>query len=243
MFKKFLIFLIFLSIILAGVGYYLFRNIDSIAKDLIEESGTNVMGTEVRVESVSIKISEGKATISNLSVANPLGFSEQPAFRFSEVTAVVEISTGIVKQIYTSQPEIRIEFKGDKSNFDVLSQNIQASAGKSGADKPEDPGGKKDSKKDPAQFRIDEVEIENARATVIRDDGGEPLELTIERLRFVNLEGSPEQIARVMLGQFIAQVLAETAKRTLAKKVDAYIEKKQDELEEKLGKKLEQLLN
>ena len=243
MLKKILIFLLILVVILAGVGYYIFSNIDSIAKDLIEESGTNVMGTDVQVGSVSIKFKEGKATINDLSVANPPGFSENPAFRFSEITAVVEISTGIVKRIYTSQPEIRVEFKGDKSNFDVLNKNIQASAGKSQKDKAKEPGDKKDPKKDPVQLRIDEVEIENARATVIRDDGGEPLELTIERLHFENLEGSPEQIARVMLGQFVAQVLAETAKRALEKKMDVYLEKKQDELKEKLGKKLEQLLN
>jgi hypothetical protein len=243
MLKKLLIFLLFLVVILAGVGYYIFSNIDSIAKDLIEESGTNVMGTDVKVESVSIEFKEGRATINNLSVANPPGFSENPAFRFGEITAVVEISTGIVRRIYTNQPEIRVEFRGDQSNFDVLNKNIQASARKGQKDKPKEPGDKKDPEKDPVQLRIDEVEIENARAIVIRDDGGEPLELIIERLHFENLEGSPEQIARVMLGQFVAQVLAETAKRALEKKVDAYIEKKQGELKEKLSKKLEQLLN
>jgi hypothetical protein len=243
MLKKFIISLFILVIILVGVGYYIFSNIDSIAKGVIEESGTNVMGTDVRVESVSIKFKQGKATIIDLSVANPPGFSEHPAFSFSEVTAVVEISTGRVKRIYTSQPEIRVEFKGDKSNFDVLNKNIQASAGKSQKDKTKEPGTKKDPKKDPVQLKIDEVEIENVSATVIRDDGSEPLELTIESLHFENLEGSPEQITRVMLGQFVAQVLMETAKRTLEKKVDAYIEKKQDDLKEKLSKKLEQLLN
>jgi len=242
MLKKLLIFLFILIVIFAGIGYYILSNIDSIAKNIIEESGTKASGTDVRVESVRIELKEGKATINNLSVANPPGFSDNPAFRFSEVTAIIELTTGVVKRIYTSQPEIHIEFKGDKSNFDILSRNIRTTSRGSEKDKIEGPR-KKAPNKDSVQLRIDQIVVENARATIIRDDGTEPLKLTIERLHFSNLEGSPEQISQVMLGQFVAQVLAETARKTLEKKVQTYIEKKQGEFKDKLGKKLEQLLN
>ena len=230
-------------LLVAGVAvYYLVSNIDSIAKNIIEEAGSEVTGTSVQVESVSITLTEGAASISNLSVANPPGFSSQPAFRFSEVSAVVDIASGVVERIYTSEPEIRVEFKGGKSNFEVLGRNIQASTG-DGGERKEEKKEKQDPDRDPVQIRIDRVEVTKAKATVTRDDGSEPLELTIERLYFENLRGSPQQIARVMLGQFVTQVIAETARRTLEKKAEDYIEEKKGELEQKLGKKLEQLLN
>lgn len=239
--KKLVIAIIVLLLVAGIVVYYLVSNIDSIAKEIIEEAGSEVTGTSVKVESVSIKLVDGAASISNLSVANPPGFSSQPAFRFSEVSAVVDIGSGVVERIYTSEPEIRVEFKGGKSNFEVLSGNIQASTG--GGDKKKEKREKKDPARDPVQIQIDRVEVKKAKATVTRDDGSEPLELTIERLHFENLKGSPQQIARVMLGQFVTQVIAETARRTLEKTAEDYIEKKKGELEEKLGKKLEQLLN
>lgn len=240
--KKFVVVIVVLSIILAVAVWFLLSNIDSIAKNIIEEAGSEVIGTSVSVESVSIELTEGSATIRNLSVANPRGFSDQPAFRFSEVTAVVGIASGIVERIYSSEPQIRVEFRKGKSNFEVLSKNIQASAG-SGDDKEQGAEKNKDPDKDPVQIQIDEVEVKKAKATVTRDDGSEPLEMTIDRLHFGNLKGSPQQIARVMLGQFVTQVIAETAKRTLEKEAKDYIEEKQEEIKQKLGKKLEELLN
>lgn len=240
--KKLVVAIVVLLIILAVAAWFLLSNIDSIAKDVIEEAGSRVIGTSVSVGSVSIELTQGSATIKNLSVANPSGFSDQPAFRFSEVTAVVGITSGIVERIYSSEPQIRVEFKDGKSNFEVLNKNIQASAG-GGDDKGKGKKKEKDPDKDPAQIQIDEVEVKKAKATVIRDDGSEPLELTIDSLRFENLKGSPQQIARVMLSQFVAQVIAETARRTLEREAKEYLEEKQEELEEKLGEKLKQLLN
>ena len=241
--KKLAVAVVVFLLIVGVAAWFLLSNIDSIAKDIIEEAGSEVTGTNVRVESVTIRLTEGSASISNLSVANPPGFSDKPAFRFSEVSAAVNIASGVVERIYTSEPEIRVEFRDGKSNFEVLNRNIQASTGSDSEKKNKEKEEKKDPDRDPVQIQIDRVEVEKAKATVTTDDGSEPLELTIERLHFENLKGSPQQIARVMLGQFVAQVIAETARRTLEEKAEDYIEKKKGELEEVLGKKLEQLLN
>jgi hypothetical protein len=241
--KKILVTVFIVLAVLAAAAYFLLSNLDSIARNIIEDTGSEVLGTRVSTESVSIRLREGSAAISNLSVANPPGFSDQPAFRFSEITAVVDIVSGVVKRIHTSEPQIRVEFKGNRSNFEVLNKNIQASAASGEKNAKQEEEMKKDPDRDPVQIQIDEVEVEKAKATVTWDDGGEPVELTIDRLRFGNLNGSPQQIARVMLGQFVAQVLAETARRTLKKKAQEYIGEKQDALKDELGKKLEKLLN
>lgn len=239
MLKKILIGLAILIAIIVIALYYIVSNIDSIAKNVIEESGSNVLGTPVSVGEVGIKLGEGSATIKHLNVANPPGYSDQSAFSFAEITAVIDIKSGAVKRIFTSQPEIHVEFKDGTSNFDVFNKNIEASA-KARGESVEEQTGAQDGADDKAlSVQIDEVVIENARATVTSDQTDEPLELTIGRLQFQNLKGSPEQITRVMLGQFVAQVLAETARKMLEKKAEELIEKQGD----KLMNKLQKLLN
>lgn len=240
MLKKILITVVVLFIIIAGIAYYALSNIDSIAKDLIEQSGTKVVGTPVGVESVSIDLKSGRATINNLTVANPPGFSNHPAFRFSEVTAVIDIGTGVVKQIYSSQPEIQVEFKGEESNFGVLQKNIRASAGEGGADAPQQPESEDETDGAPVSLQINEVIVEQVKATVISDQADEPLKLIINRLQFQNLKGSPEQIARVALGQFVAQVLAATARKMIEEKANQVLEEQGDKLKNKLIELLNQ---
>lgn len=239
MLKKILITLVVVLIVVVGIAYYLLSNIDSIAKGIIEESGTNVLGTQVSVESVSIKLTEGRATILNLAVANPPGFSDHPAFRFDEVNAVMDIGSGVVKRLYSSQPEIRVEFVDEQSNFLVLQQNIKASTPQAETAEEQQPEPDEDKEKAPLSVQIDQILVEGARAVVISDEVAEPLEFTIDRLQFQNLKGSPHQIARVALGQFITQVLAATARNMIEKEAKQMLEEQGG----KLKSKLEELLN
>lgn len=233
MLKKILIGLAVIVLILAVGIYYVISNIDEIAKNIIEESGSEVLGTTVTVGSVEIKLAEGRATVRQLDVANPPGFSDNPAFRFREVTAEIEASTGVVKRLYTSQPEIWVEFKNNKSNFDVLNENIEASAKRARSEsKREKEGDKQD--KEAVSVNINEVVVEQAKATVTGDQFEEPIELTIKRLEFRDLKGSPQQIARIALGQFVQQVLAATARKMLEQKAETLIEQQGLKLKEKL---------
>ena len=240
MMKKVFIGLVIVIGVVAGIGYYLVRNIDSIAKDIIEESGSNVLGTDVNVETVSIELREGRATILNLSVANPPGFSEHPAFRFDEVTAVIDIGSGVVERLYSSQPQIRVEFMGDRSNFFVLQENIKASAPQE-EESAEQPTATDDDTEDaPVSVQIDEIVVEGAKAVVVSDDAAEPLEFSIDRLRFRNLKGSPHQIARVALGQFVAQVLAATARSMIEQEASQILEEQGEKLKGQLLELLKQ---
>lgn len=236
MLKKILIVLIVLMIVIGLGAYYVLSNLDSIVQGIIEESGSRVLQTEVKVESVSVDLGEGRATINHLQVANPPGYSNNPAFRFTEVTAVVDLNSGVVKRIYTSQPEIRVEFKGEKSNFDVLQRNLEESMAK--ATPGEEEAQKKESEQ-VAEIRIDEVVIEEAKATVTVDSSAEPLEVSMQRLEFDNLQGTPDHVARTALSQFIAQVLAAVTRSMIEQKADEIIQEQGDKLKKKLKSLLE----
>lgn len=240
MFKKVLIALAAVLIIVAGVAYYVLSNIDSIAEDIIEKSGTYVVGTQVSVESVSISLKEGRATILDLAVANPPGFSDQPAFRFDEVTAVIDIGSGVVERLYSSQPEVRVEFVGDRSNFLVLQENIDASISQEETGDSQPSASDEEREDVSVSVQIDEVVVEGAKTVVVTDGAAEPLEFTIDQLQFRNLKGSPDQVARVALGQFVTQVLTATAKRMIEKEANKVLEEQGDEIKGKLLELLNQ---
>ena len=79
MIKKILIGVVVLLVIVAAAIYFLFSNLDSIVKAMIEKYGTEAAQSDVRVDSVKISLTTGEASLGGLSVANPKGFSSAKA--------------------------------------------------------------------------------------------------------------------------------------------------------------------
>jgi len=126
--RKVLIGMLVLLVVVAGVVYYALSNLDEIVKEVIEKTGTSVLGTPVTVQSVDIAVSEGRGTIKGLSVANPPGYSSEPAFAFAEITIDIA-SVRVIERIYAEAPEIRLESKGAQSNLKTLLDNISETRG------------------------------------------------------------------------------------------------------------------
>lgn len=138
--------------VVVGAAVFLFSSLDGIVKKVIEDVGTQVAGTKVSVGGVKIALSEGTASISGLSVANPPGFSAEPAFRLGEIS--VALDTGslgknpiVVKQVQVGAPAVSYEIASSGSNLDILQRNVNAFAarhgGGKGADKPAEGENKK----------------------------------------------------------------------------------------------------
>jgi hypothetical protein len=246
--RKVLIGVLVLLVVVAGVVYYALSNLDEIVKELVEKTGSNVLGTAVTVQSVDIAISEGRGTIKGLSVANPPGYSNKPAFAFAEITIDIA-SARVIERIYAEAPEIRIESKGAESNLKTLLDNISgARQGEPRAADPEQPEPdlkeeREEPEKQPLTLRIDLVEIEAARATVVAAELEQPVEVVIERLRFTDLNGTPRRLARQLARQLIAQVLAEAAREALMTKGRQVLESAGENLDQKLKGLLEKLSN
>ena len=129
--------------VIVGDAVYLFSSLDSIVKKVIEEVGTQVTGVKVSVGGVKISLSEGKASITGLSVANPPGFSSDPAIKLGEIS--VALDTGslnknpiVVKDVLIGAPAVAYELGSGGSNLDAIQRNVQAfTAPKGGASKAE----------------------------------------------------------------------------------------------------------
>lgn len=117
--------------VIVGGAVFLFSSLDSIVKKIIEEVGTEVAGVKVSVSSVKISLTDGKASISGLSVANPPGFSSDPAIKLGEIA--VSLDTGslnknpiVVKDVLIGAPAVAYEISSGGSNLDQLQKNIQS---------------------------------------------------------------------------------------------------------------------
>ena len=139
---------IVLTVIIGG-AVYLFSSLDSIVKKIIEDVGTQVTGVKVSVGGVKISLSEGKASITGLTVANPPGFSSDPAIKLGEIG--VALDTGslnknpiVVKDVLIGAPAIAYELGSGGSNLDAIQRNVQAFTAPKG-------GAKAETKAEPAK--------------------------------------------------------------------------------------------
>ena len=126
MLKKTLISVVFL-LLLAGGG--LFFYLDSIVKSGIEVVGSNLLGTEVTVDSVSLSPLSGQGSISGLRVENPEGFESQYAFELDSVLVSIDVNSVFtdaaeIESIVIMQPVITYETKIASDNIRTLLDNL-----------------------------------------------------------------------------------------------------------------------
>lgn len=78
-----------LAIVLVAV-FLLVRNLDAIVASAIEDVGSRVTGTAVRVSGVDIRLREARGEIDTLTVANPEGFATGEALRVGQVALALD---------------------------------------------------------------------------------------------------------------------------------------------------------
>jgi len=135
--------------LIVGGAVYLFSSLDNIVKKIIEDVGSQVAGVKVSVGGVKIVLREGTASITGLSVANPPGFSSDPAFKLGEISVALDIGSlnknpVVVKDVLIGAPAVSYELASGGSNLDAIQKNVKAFAAKQG-------GGKAEPAKEPAK--------------------------------------------------------------------------------------------
>lgn len=125
-------FAVLLVAAVAGSGYYLIQNLDGIVKNMIEEVGTEVTNTRVQVREVKVSLSDGKATLSGLTVANPPGFSSEPLFTLDQISVTIDIAslTGpvyLIDDISVAGVHVLAEQKGPTTNIQKLMDGMPES--------------------------------------------------------------------------------------------------------------------
>ena len=152
------------AVILLVVGGLLFSyvlsNLDSLVKQAIETVGTQVLGTRVDVDQVTITLDEGRGEISGLRIANPRGFPAGDALSSQRIVLDLDIantSTELVtvESVIVNSARINAVQAGGENNLQALLDNIRRSSSDSA--EPSDSGNTK--------LIIDEFRFENAEVT------------------------------------------------------------------------------
>lgn len=130
-----------LLIVLGGAAYWLYSSLDAIVKTAIEKYGSEITQVAVSVNSVSLSPTDGKGEVKGLRIGNPKGFRTPHAMSVGAIELAVAPAslTGdvvLIRRIAVASPRISYEAgSGDKSNFDVIQQNVDRSLGKGKKDK------------------------------------------------------------------------------------------------------------
>jgi hypothetical protein len=138
-------FLITLGCIVVGVPLFLIVVvaifIDPIVRMGVEKGCSAVLKVPTHLASAVIRFS-GRATMEGLRISNPPGYQEPVAVAFDKFEAAVRPSALFKKvikidEMTVEKPELTLEFKGTKSNWGTLMENL--SGGKEPAPKKEEP--------------------------------------------------------------------------------------------------------
>ena len=127
-FKTILIIFLVLAALIGAALYYGFYRLDDLAKTAIEKYGSEAIATKLSVESVSINLKDGNATIKNLAIANPKGFADKDAIYASLIKIDLDTSKTtselvVIKRVLIDKPKVYFEKTEKTDNLSVLQKN------------------------------------------------------------------------------------------------------------------------
>lgn len=125
--------LIGVGVLVVALGILLWRvyaNLDIIVARFIEDVGSEVTQTPVRVVGVNLDLKNGRAGVSQLSVASPEGFGSPHIFTLDLLSVAIDMgSLGsnpvIIDEILVREANVTYEInRQGTSNLDVLRKNV-----------------------------------------------------------------------------------------------------------------------
>ena len=119
--------------IIVVVAIYVYSSLDGIVEAAIERFGSEATKTEVAVDGVSISPTDGKGSLSGISVGNPAGFSGNNAFELGGISLAVDAGSVtsdvvVINEIVIAAPVVNYEFGDGGSNLDAIKANVDAYA-------------------------------------------------------------------------------------------------------------------
>jgi len=225
--KRIVLAVIALAIVGVAVALTLLvSNLDSIVERAIEEYGSEMTGTAVRVGGVEIEISTGKGTIRDLTIANPAGFESAHAFRLGEITLDIDagsIATRepvVIDAIVIRAPEATYEMNASgRSNVLIIQDNLKRYQGSGGDAEPDAPAGES-TRLAIEQFVFEEGAVK-ARTSAV---GGRDATVALPPLRMTGLRGSRgatgAELGKTVLSAYTQKVLKAVASNQLDRVID-----------------------
>lgn len=235
--SRFLYIILALLVLVIGGVVLLVNNLDGMVRRAIEVSGTNALGTEVRVSSVDLDLAAGTATLSGFSIANPEGFSNEDMLRFDELYLALDLAslnTDVIRvnSIRTVNPFVRYEMQGTRSNLDVVRERF-----------PPQPASTAPADTIQPVIAINGVNITGIQGTLQSDLLENPVNVNLGDVVIPPVQGTPEQLAQQIARPLLTQlgIRAATAMATTVSGMST--EELRSEAESVIRNAADQLLN
>lgn len=190
-------------LIVIGAGFLVLTfTIDSIVSSNIEQIGSEMTGTPVTVDGVSISPFSGSGTIRGFRVANPEGYSQEHAIEMAEFSIELEPFTLfsdeiIVNNITISDASVYVEQKLPENNIrEIMSQVNSIQEGETSD----------------ARLVIEHFVLENGTADLYTEVGGErSASVDISRIELRDLgRASGQETAEAVIKQIAEEVAGES---------------------------------
>ena len=184
-----------LILAIGGGAFYVFSNLDSLVKTAIEQVGSKVAGVAVRVSGVHISLSDGRASLTGLSVANPSGFKTPTAISLGEIAVAIDTASVtknpiVIKEVTIAAPEVTYELGASGSNIDAIQKNVAAfTAAKGGGEKSgaSAPAPAASDGKDAKKLIIDLIQLKDGKVTLATPLPGGKATAPLPDLKLTNI--------------------------------------------------------
>lgn len=146
---------IFLGIlVLAFAGFYYFTpSIETIVKRVVHKYGSEVTGTDVRLDGFDISLTKGEGKIKKITVANPKGYKSPYLLSLDGISIKINLKslttdTIIIENVIVDKPVIAYEMLSlTQNNIKQIQHNVNNYAAPKASDTPAE----KQKKKETAQ--------------------------------------------------------------------------------------------
>lgn len=184
----------------------------------IEKGGETALGVATRVGNVDISLMGGEATMNQLTIANPPGFSAQQFLELGHANMAVSLSsllsdTVTIPQIAISGIRVNLEQKGNSNNVNPLLERARSLAGEgSKASDVPAPARQADARKYiVALFSLEDVQV-NANLETFGQSTS--VNLVLPKIELRNLGDAQGGLPLAELIEKVVQVILETAQKS-----------------------------
>lgn len=122
-----------LVVIVIAAFLVLSFTLDGLVESAIEDTGSELLQTEVRVDDVSISLFDSRGSIGGITIENPEGFSDSAAIKLEAISMKLDLpsllsDTMVVDSLIIQQPEVYMEQTLEGNNLKTLQDNMGLSS-------------------------------------------------------------------------------------------------------------------
>ena len=228
------------------------RGLDNAVARTVERYGSAVTGTDVSVDGIDLALTAGRAELGGVTVDNPGGYESDYAVRIGKATVELDVASlagevPIVEELVLTGARVNAEQREAASNLTDIQRHATSSPG--------------DSQGDPARIVIRRFRVEDARVLLTSEYLSDPEELPLKDVVVEDIGGAGgatySEAAEAMLLPVLAaarsaaaerlrtvaaSAAGEAAREELGDDADE-LHEKADDAKQKLGEKVEELLD